>query len=44
MPNYYALKYKCMLEEGKIKTNYDTDKEKGQSKGVYHQEWRQETH
>ena len=22
MPNYYALKYKCMLEEGKVKTTW----------------------
>ena len=22
MPNYYALKYKCMIEEGKIKTTW----------------------
>ena len=44
MPKFYSLKYKCMIEEGKIKTNHDTEKENGQSKGVYHQEWRQETH
>ena len=24
MPNYYALKYKCMLEEGKVKTTWQT--------------------
>ena len=28
MPNYYALKYKCMIEEGKIKTQWHTKKEK----------------
>ena len=28
MPNYYALKYKCMTEEGKIKTQCHTKKEK----------------
>jgi hypothetical protein len=22
MPNYYALKYKCMIEKGKIKTTW----------------------
>ena len=22
MPNYYALKYKCMVEEGKLKTKW----------------------
>ena len=44
MPNYYALKYKCMIEKGKVKTNHDTEKEKRQFKGVHHQEWRQETH
>ena len=25
MPNYYALKYKCMIEKGKIKTTWQTD-------------------
>ena len=25
MPNYYALKYKCMLEEGKVKTTWQTN-------------------
>tara|TARA_R100001015_G_C4547785_1_gene110363 strand:+ start:384 stop:659 length:276 start_codon:yes stop_codon:yes gene_type:complete len=44
MPNYYALKYKCMIEKGKVKTNHDTEKEKRQFKGVHRQEWRQETH
>ena len=28
MPNYYALKYKCMIEKGKIKTQWHTKKEK----------------
>ena len=48
MPNYEAVKYKCMKVDedlkGKIKTSYDTEKEKRQFKGFYHQEWRQETH
>ena len=44
MPNYEAVKYKCMNEKGKVKTNHDTEKEKRQFKGVHHQEWRQETH
>jgi len=28
MPNYYALKYKCKIEEGKVKTQWHTKKEK----------------
>ena len=27
MPNYYALKYKCMLEKGKVKTQWHTRNE-----------------
>ena len=49
MPNYEAVKYKCMQVEedlkGKIKTSYDTEKKntQGKSQRLYHQEWRQET-
>ena len=50
MPNYEAVKYKCMKVDedlkGKIKTSYDTEKKntQGKSERLYHQEWRQETH
>jgi|TARA_R100001463_G_scaffold85001_1_gene139808 hypothetical protein len=48
MPSFVAVKYKCLVDgetiQGKIRTNHDTEKEKGQFKGIHHQEWRQETH
>jgi len=25
MPNFYAFKYKCMIEKGKVKTTWQTN-------------------